>query len=278
MARANSIQLVRSNSIPTTLPPPYTSTGRSLRADATNFTTTCELLIGPAPTPTRFLLHTSLLTTQSPYFRAALTSSFLETSTQSISLPDISVEIFTLAVAWLYTGRITPVPFKDGRPAYYTLLHLWILGDRLCFEGLRNAVLDTLAECADRTNSVLTPSDTRILYDQIPESASGDRIRDLVLDLFAFKKTDRLLKEHSDRWHAAFLRDLVVRLKKPCEQALLRHQLRMWCPEVWHATRACEACRCVLPPRYGAVGCEECCLAWCVRCIGEGTGIAGWED
>ncbi|KAF2704217.1 hypothetical protein K504DRAFT_390721, partial [Pleomassaria siparia CBS 279.74] len=230
----------------------------------------------------RFLLHTTLLTGQSPYFRAALTSSFLESITQSISLPDVSVDIFELLVGWLYSGAITPVPFKDGKPAYYTLLHLWVLADHLCFEGLRNAVVDCVAECADKTNSVLTPSDTCILYEVVPDTPSGDKVRELILDLFAFKKTDRLLRDHPDRWHAGFLRDLVVRLKKPCEQALLRHQLSMWCPESWNAARACEGCRVILSPRYGAVGCEECCLAWCVRTntLGRsrGRGERKWES
>lgn len=170
---------------------------------------------------------------------------------------------------------MSPPPFKDGKPAYYTLLHLYILADRLCFEGLRNYVVDLIADLADNTNSVLTPSDTRILYEQISE---GAKIRELILDLFAFKKTDKLLASHTDRWHAAFLRDLCVRLKKPCEQAMQRHRLRMWCPESWHGTRACDICRAVLPPRFGAVGCDECCCAWCLRCVGEGVAVAGWED
>ena len=135
--------------------------------------------------------------------------------------------------------------------------------------------MDLISDLADSTNSVLTPSDTRILYEQIRDEA---KIRELVLDLFAFKKTDKLLATHTDRWHAAFLRDLCVRLKRPCEQAMQRHRLRMWCPDSWHATRACDVCRVILPPRYGAVGCDECCCAWCVRCVGEGVAVASWED
>jgi hypothetical protein len=100
----------------------------------------------------------------------------------------------------------------------------------------------------------------------------------LIIDLFAFKKTDRLLESHADNWHAGFLRDLVVHLKRPCEQAVLRHRLRMWIPETWLATRACEGCRSVLPPRHGAVACDECCLAWCNRCVETGTGLACWDD
>ena len=64
-------------------------------------------------------------------------------------------------------------------------------------------IVDVMADLADSTNSVLTPSDTRILYEQISEGAA---VRRLVLDLFAFKKTDKLLAEHEDAWHARFLR------------------------------------------------------------------------
>ncbi|PVH96659.1 hypothetical protein DM02DRAFT_644636 [Periconia macrospinosa] len=262
-------------SIPSTLPPPYTSTGRvgSLRAQADSFTTTAQILVGSKSTP--FQIHTALLTNQSPYFRACLTGPFLEATQQSITLADVSVELFELLVTWLYQAALNPVPFKDGKPAYYTLLNLWILADRLCFEGLRNYIVDLMSDLADSTNSVLTPSDTRILYDQIREDA---KIRELVLDLFAFKKTDKLLDTHQDRWHAGFLRDLVVRLKKPCEQAMQRHQLSMWCPSHWHTTRACDNCRVILPPRYGAVGCDICACAFCVPCVEEGVGIASWED
>ncbi|KAF2278450.1 uncharacterized protein EI97DRAFT_465745 [Westerdykella ornata] len=243
--------------VPRSLPPPYTAAGvqtKELRTHASAFATTTELLIGPKPT--RFLLHTHLLTSQSPYFRASLLGPFLESATNSITLPDIDVPIFELLVSWLYTGSITPLPFKDGKPAYYTLLHLWIVADRLCFEGLRNQVVDTIAELADRTNSVLTPSDTRILYSDAVRSSSP--LRALVLDLFAFKKTDKLLAEHEDRWHAGFLRDLVVLLKKPVPQAVQRHRLVMWFPAAWATTQACEGCRTVVRPRCASVRCEDC--------------------
>ncbi|KAK7180644.1 hypothetical protein DPSP01_014041 [Paraphaeosphaeria sporulosa] len=265
--------------VPTTLPPPYTALpgtpAGSIRPTADHFTKTSEILVGTGSKSTRFLLHTSLLTQQSPYFRVALTGPFLEATDQSIRFDDVSVEIFELLVSWLYTGAIKPVPFKDGKPAYYTLLHLYILADRFCFEGLRNHIVDMMADLADSTNSVLTPSDTRILYNDIDE---GAKIRQLVLDLFAFKKTDKLLATHADTWHAKFLRDLCVRLKKPCSQAMQRHRLRGFLPLSWHTTRSCENCRAVLPPRIGAVGCDECCCAWCIRCYEEGVGVASWED
>ncbi|CAI6338991.1 unnamed protein product [Periconia digitata] len=276
MTRENSVASTQRGRIPSTLPPPYTSTSiraGSLRADSDSFSRTAQILVGPKSTP--FQIHTTLLTSQSPYFRACLDGAFLESAQQSITLADVSVDMFELLVTWLYQAQLIPAPFKDGKPAYYTLLNLWILADRLCVEALRNYVVDLMADLADSTNSVLTPSDTRILYEQIREDA---KIRELVLDLFAFKKTDKLLDTHQDRWHAGFLRDLVVRLKKPCLQAMQRHQLGMWCPSAWHTTRACENCRVILPPRYGAIGCDVCACAFCLPCVEDGVGMASWED
>ncbi|KAF1928819.1 uncharacterized protein M421DRAFT_4659 [Didymella exigua CBS 183.55] len=261
--------------IHTNLPPPYTWTGAragELRANPQDFTCTTTILVGPKLTP--FSIHTSLLTSQSPYFRAALTGPFVESKSKTITLDDVNPDHFSLLVAWLYTSAV-PAPFKDGKPAYYTLLHLYSLADRLCMEGLRNAVVDLIADLADQTNSVLTPSDTRILYDGIRDSAP---LRDLVLDLFAFKKTDRLVEGHVDAWHAAFLRDLCVLLKRPCAQALLRHRLRMWCPDAWHGARSCDYCRAVLKPRCGAVACDDCCLSFCTTCVEGGVAVAGWDD
>ncbi|ORY03408.1 hypothetical protein BCR34DRAFT_591584 [Clohesyomyces aquaticus] len=268
-------------SVPDILPPPYTATGvrrtvslRSKSSSSSTLTATTALLIGPPQTP--YHLHTHLLVSSSPYFSACLTGPFLESTTNTIILADIDPAIFDLCVSWLYTNSIHPIPFKDGKAAYYTLLHLWILADRLCFEGLRNSVIDLIAELADATNSVPTPTDTRILYSD--EIASSAKIRDLVLDLFAFKKTDRLIETHVDRWHAGFLRDLVVRLKRPVSQAWARHSLVFWCPGSWANVRACETCRRVLRPRVGVVACENCAGAWCGRCADEGVEVVGWED
>lgn len=191
-----------------------------------------------------------------------------------MTLDDVDVSHFQLLVSWLYTSSL-PVPFKGGRPEYYTLLHVYILADRFGLEGARNAVVDVLSDLADRTNSVLTPSDTRILYNEIRESAP---LRNLVLDLFAFKKTDRLLDDHADWWHDAFLRDLTVLLKRPCEQAMQRHRLHMWCPENLQTMTACDVCRTVLLPRVGAVACEDCCLAFCTMCVKGGVAMAAWDE
>ena len=49
--------------------------------------------------------------------------------------------------------------------------------------------------------------------DWVGESGGGG-IRELVGDLFVWKKTDKLVAEHADQWDERFLREVVVKLKR----------------------------------------------------------------
>ncbi|QDS71495.1 hypothetical protein FKW77_004586 [Venturia effusa] len=193
------------------------------------------ILVGQDKTP--YKVHRDLICNQSPFFAAALRGSFAESSTQQLELPDIDTKCFDHVILWLYQNRLEPLSyfFKDGKATYFTLLDLYATADQLDIEGLRNRVLDRVAELAENTNSVPTPTDTWILYDTIRESAP---LRELVLDLFAFKKTDVLIATHPDEWHPAFLRDLVCRLKRPGPKTLSRHALERWEPANWGAVKA----------------------------------------
>ncbi|PNS21414.1 hypothetical protein CAC42_1193 [Sphaceloma murrayae] len=73
-------------------------------------------------------------------------------------------------------------------------------------------------------------------------------LRDLILDLFTYKKTDRLLASHKDDWHPLFLRDLVVKLKRPGKDMMARHKLRDWRPRHFTEAKSCEGCRAVIGP------------------------------
>ena len=61
------------------------------RTKTSDFTTTSTILVGSDLTP--FQIHTSLLTSKSSYFRAALNGPlvFIESETNSITLDDVSV-------------------------------------------------------------------------------------------------------------------------------------------------------------------------------------------
>ncbi|KAK3054881.1 hypothetical protein LTR09_004039 [Extremus antarcticus] len=172
-----------------------------------------------------------------------------------------------------------------GSPKYFLLLDLYALSDRLLTTPLSNHILTTIARLSESTNSVPTPSDTWILYS---DTAIRDTspLRTLVLDLFAYKKTDRLLETHKDEWHPRFLRDLCVKLKRPGPEAIARHELVLWKPRDWDTTRACEGCRAVVQPGGTGERCIGCEKVFCGRCLrdaqaqaqGQGSGKGGLMD
>jgi hypothetical protein len=222
------------------------------------------------------LIHKDLLCTHSPFFRAALNGSFVEAHLQTIALPSIDPKVFDHVILFLYQNRLEEYAhwFKDDKPKYFELLEVYCVADQLDIEGLRNAVVERVAELAEGTNSVPTPTDTWILYEGVRENSP---LRKLVLDLFAFKKTDNLIHTHPDEWHPSFLRDLVVKLKRPASEALNRHDLRAWMAGSWETTKGCEVCRDVLEPGVRNFECGDCKKAVCSTCVGKGVGGMGCD-
>jgi hypothetical protein len=159
---------------------------------------------------------------------------------------------------------------------YFTLLDLYRMADQLLMEAMRNAIVDLTAELAESTNSVPTPADTVILYEKIRHNAP---MRHLVLDLFAFKKTENLIITHPDAWHPKFMRDLVFMLKTCGSHVefVKRHDVRPWRPTAWQSTKACENCRQLLRPMVSGNICISCEQAFCTGCMAklEATGSGG---
>ncbi|KAK3683026.1 hypothetical protein LTR37_020644 [Vermiconidia calcicola] len=281
-----------------------------LRTGFRNFSGVATILVGEpgskARPETKYLIHKELLTSASPFFAAALNSTFAEGMDQTVRLPEEKPEIFEWFLQWLYTGTLkTPAPRcnyigtsngatsvphvpvlpsmhtlseltdydirtdgdlrnSQGSPKYFLLLDLYALSDRLLTTPLSNHILSTIARLSESTNSVPTPSDTWILYDNIPTSSA---MRSLVLDLFAYKKTDRLLESHKDDWHPKFLRELCVKLKRPGPEAIERHSLVAWRPTNWSTSKACELCKEVLQPGLSGDKCCACEKVFCGACL-----------
>ncbi|KAK6442997.1 hypothetical protein LTR95_000710 [Oleoguttula sp. CCFEE 5521] len=294
-----------------------------LRSAFRTFSGCATVLVGsdaaPTTTPTgpkgavSYLVHKELLCSASPFFAAALNSTFAEGLDQTVRLPEEKPEIFEWFLQWLYTGSMTTpgpayqvphlqtaaqvpgalTPWSSlvladaqadgelrnhaGSPKYFLLIDLYGLSDRLLTTPLSNHILSTIARLSEATNSVPTPSDTRIVYEQIRATAP---LKNLILDLFAYKKTDKLLATHKDEWHAKFLRELVVKLKRPGPEGVERHTLVAWRPSSYASSRACEGCREVLKPGVShekCVGCERAFCGGCVRRAGGERVVLG-ED
>lgn len=322
---AEIVELPRRNNRPVSRPRPGRSPSKPLlRTAFRNFTSFATVVVGDdknaSRPPVTYMVHKELLISASPFFAAALTSTFAEGLDQTVRLPEEKPEIFEWFLQWLYTGTLTvpsstqlippsPLPHQihyqqypfnrythptlrvtnsDGdlrnhlnSPKYFLLIDLYGLSDRLLTTPLSNHILSTIARLSEDSNSVPTPSDTRILYTQIRDSSP---LRALILDLFAYKKTDNLLANHKDEWHARFLRDLVVKLKKPGPESIERHALVAWRPDSFERTRACEGCREVLKPGVSHDKCVHCERAFCARCVrragvgGEGGRVVLGED
>lgn len=277
-----------------------------LRTGFRSFSGVASVIVGEAScksrSETKYLIHKELLTSASPFFAAALNGTFAEGMDQVVRLPEEKPEIFEWFLQWLYTGTLkTPAPRchflaangivtapvlpsmhsltelteydirtdgdlrnSQGSPKYFLLLELYALSDRLLTTPLSNHILSNLARLSESTNSVPTPSDTWILYDTIRDNAP---IRALILDLFAYKKTDRLLETHKDEWHPKFLRELCVKLKRPGPEAIERHSLVAWRPTNWSSSKACELCKEVLQPGVSADKCCACEKVFCAACL-----------
>lgn len=152
---------------------------------------------------------------------------------------------FEYFIQWLYTRTLDHEDLTGPHPAYFKLIRLYGLADQLQVTALKNRIIEEMSSVADRTNSCPTPDDTRVVWDDesgcavsssclFPaaerckddgEQAAGgcggwvgeDRgggLRDLVSDLFVWKKTDKLIAEHADQWDERFLREVVVKLKR----------------------------------------------------------------
>jgi len=222
-------------------------------------------------------LYTGTLTT-------AITPSCSSTSSPSISPPSRHSKSITPnpTTSPPILGAVSTHTDGDlrnsaGSPKYFLLLDLYALSDRLLTSDLSNTILDTIARLSEATNSVPTPSDTYILYDSIRATAP---IRTLILDLFTYKKTDKLLETHNDEWHPRFMREGWVRSKRPGREALERHELREWRCVAYQLAVACRGCKEVVgPTSERAVKCEVCCWVYCASCVarGEGGSLVGGE-
>lgn len=164
------------------------------------FKTIMTITAGPHAVP--FLVHRERFCAASPFFAAALNPAyaFREADSSTVHLPAARPCDLEYLVQWVYTGTLDHEELDCDHPAYFRLIRLWLLADELqVVAGCKNGIVDMMARVADRTNSVPTPDDTRTVFgeDGVRE---GSGLRKLVVDLFAWKKTDQLVEAHEDSW------------------------------------------------------------------------------
>ncbi|KAL8675133.1 MAG: hypothetical protein Q9168_000504 [Polycauliona sp. 1 TL-2023] len=185
----------KENTLPCSFPRGSSPPARSL------FQTILTITVGEEKRP--FLVHREVLCAVSPFFAAALNPSydFRESRSSTFNLSSARPVDFEYLVQWIYTRTLTHEEVAAPHPAYFRLIRLWILADELQVEGCKNAIIDFMAMTADASNSVPTPDDTVTVFNNGENGVrEGSGLRNLVVDLFAWKKTDHLVEGHEDSW------------------------------------------------------------------------------
>ncbi|KAL8982672.1 MAG: hypothetical protein Q9177_005201, partial [Variospora cf. flavescens] len=164
------------------------------------FKTPLTITVGPASQA--FHVHREALIAASPFFAACLNPAYAfreSAANATVHLPAARAVDFEFLVQWIYTGALDHEELDAAdHPAYFRLIRLWLLADALQVEGCKNGVVDAMARVADRSNSVPTPDDTRTVFGPEEGVREGAGLRALVVDLFAWKKTDQLVEGHED--------------------------------------------------------------------------------
>lgn len=155
---------------------------RVTRNQFKNFSGTATILLGAQEA--QRIVPRELLTTVSPFFHAALTGAFAEGLSQTVKLPEDRADVFDYFLYWLYTRRLDheAVDAADPiKPAYFWLLHLYCLVDKLGVEDCKNAIVEKVARLAEETNSVPTPTDTWIVFETFGSQVCWPAVQRVIL-------------------------------------------------------------------------------------------------
>ncbi|KAL8770663.1 MAG: hypothetical protein Q9209_003731 [Squamulea sp. 1 TL-2023] len=156
----------------------------SLPADPTPFMGLTDevvtILIGPEERP--FYIHKALLSSKSPYFRAAFEGSFKEAVDKAIRLPEDDSKLFPYYVLWVYEK-----PLETEHPiSLDEYCRLYILADKLGSEQLRNLAIGNIRRQAfiDLMPMDLKSTTINCVYDTtLPDSP----LRRILVDLLAWQ-------------------------------------------------------------------------------------------
>ncbi|KAF1922040.1 hypothetical protein BDU57DRAFT_423781, partial [Ampelomyces quisqualis] len=179
------------------------------------------LVVGSAKA--KFTIHQELLISQSPYFRAALTSGFKEAKTRTIVMKTEDAQTVEFFVHWLYHVRF---PCKDDAPELFALwtdgegygdlltnnlIELHVFGDKYNVPQLRTHTITHLfyhIEC--ELGEPLPDADmVRYAFDNLP---AGAPMCKYLADTYCYFARDQDWRafEPSD-WPRQFLADVLTR-------------------------------------------------------------------
>ena len=154
---------------------------------------TVKVVVGDHAWGSTWHLHRALLTNRSLFFRAALSGNFLESSTNTVNLPDEDSEIFEIFVQWLYsTLQENKFDIKsiDCNVTIDTLVKTYCLATKFDSLPLVDSVLATLHEKPDLSKR-LKPETLRYAWNNVH---SGAALLELLLDTVSYAIAKREIR------------------------------------------------------------------------------------
>jgi hypothetical protein len=174
-------------------------------------------LIGPDPSPTKFIVHKEIACYHSKVFNAAFNSEFIEGQTQTYRLEDTSEEAFRLLVQWLYAQKLDLLPSKakkffseEALAEDMHLAELWVLADKLCMRRLQNMVLTHIEGINIRAHFVAVET-FHYVYDN---TAGGSPLRRYLVRICALDLQPSAFTEFVDDFPKSMLVDIAEYFSK----------------------------------------------------------------
>ncbi|KAI8939495.1 hypothetical protein NX059_003266 [Plenodomus lindquistii] len=162
-----------------------------------------------------FAIHESLITSHSPYFKSALSSTHQD---RLVDLPYDDPTIFRYYVHLLYTNKVEASldcisPNTYGYNECCNIAKLYVLAEKLQDIASKNAAISAmLAAFEERNDAKGIPGSSiiKIVWDGTP---SGSKMRKLIVDMWADRATGSWIKKYKGKeWPADFLVDMTMAL------------------------------------------------------------------
>lgn len=172
------------------------------------------VLVGPEEKA--YILHTSVLTAQSTFFRAAVEGGFKESKEKVIRLPEIDTESWSTYLQWIYSNEVVVLnPEEIDNDGYGVkrrnrLITLYLLADAVDDLTLRNKIVDEYVKVFKSTR-LWECENISVLLNSVSES---NKFRELILDFILRSSPDSAayLQEISDQLPKSFLLEVATTL------------------------------------------------------------------
>ncbi|RDI82993.1 hypothetical protein Vi05172_g6844 [Venturia inaequalis] len=138
----------------------------------------CRVFVGDDTEP--YTIHHDLITASSEFFNRALNGEF-EEKDGDVTLPEHESSTFEAYSKWLYSDVISHPPGSDGAIAVYKL---YVLGDAIRDERLRNSVVDSIIKSV--TVNKEYPVGIRAINYAFENTPKSSKLRKLLIDFWAY--------------------------------------------------------------------------------------------